>query len=275
MGWRVMAGVLTAIACGSSDAHINPAVTLGMAIAQGDFSKVATYYPGADAGRDGGGGVGVAALSSALGRDSRQGREAGLLLTGPAIKSTGANIFSEVIGTFMLVPIIGAIFSKSVSLSGPAPALGPFLVGVVVWVIGLCLGGTTGFAINPARDLGPRIMHAILPIPGKGGFELGLRGVPLIGEVIGGVLAGALIKAALSVAALACNASAWVCLPFSCCAVGLWKAQAFQAPCNKLRASIRLPDARSPGFADSAGAKPGWSGRSASRKRIPKARSTR
>jgi len=196
-GLAVMAGVLTAIACGSSDAHINPAVTLGMAIAQGDFSKVATYIPAQFLGAM------VGALFVWLHYRPHfavtpdQGAKLACFSTGPAIPSTGSNIFSEMLGTFMLVLIIGAIFSKSVSLGGPAPALGPFLVGVTVWLIGLCLGGTTGFAINPARDLGPRIMHAILPIPGKGGSNWGYAAIPLIGEVIGGVLAGAFIKAAL------------------------------------------------------------------------------
>jgi len=196
-GLAVMAGVLTAIACGSSDAHINPAVTLGMAVAQGDFSKVATYIPAQFLGAM------VGALFVWLHYRPHfavtpdQGAKLACFSTGPAIPSTGSNIFSEMLGTFMLVLIIGAIFSKPVSLGGPAPALGPFLVGVTVWLIGLCLGGTTGFAINPARDLGPRIMHAILPIPGKGGSNWGYAAIPLIGEVIGGVLAGAFIKAAL------------------------------------------------------------------------------
>jgi glycerol uptake facilitator protein len=106
----------------------------------------------------------------------------------------GSNLFSEALGTFMLVALIGALFSKSVALAGPAPALGPFLVGAIVWLIGLALGGTTGFAINPARDLGPRIMHAILPIPGKGSSNWGYAIVPVLGGLIGGVIAGAFIK---------------------------------------------------------------------------------
>lgn len=194
-GLGVMAGVLTAIACGSSDAHINPAVTLGMAIAQNDFSKVATYLPAQLLGAM------VGALFVWLhymphfAVTTDKGSKLACFSTGPAIPSTGSNIFSETLGTFMLVMLIGAIFSKSASLSGPAPVLGPFLVGLAVWLIGLCLGGTTGFAINPARDLGPRIMHAILPIPDKGGSNWGYAGVPIIGGLVGGVLAGAFIKA--------------------------------------------------------------------------------
>jgi len=195
-GLAVMAGVLTAIACGSSDAHINPAVTLGMAIAHGDFSNVATYIPAQLLGAM------VGALFVWLhymphfAATADKGSKLACFSTGPAIPSMGSNIFSETLGTFMLVLIIGAIFSKSVSTGGPAPALGPFLVGVAVWLIGLCLGGTTGFAINPARDLGPRIMHAILPIRDKGGSNWGYAMVPVVGGIIGGVLAGAFIKAA-------------------------------------------------------------------------------
>jgi len=112
--------------------------------------------------------------------------------TGPAIRNTPANIISEVIGTFLLVLIIASIVK-----TGPAPGLVPFLVGATVWAIGSGLGGTTGFAINPARDLGPRIAHAILPIPGKGGSDFGYGlAVPVLGGLIGGALAGLFIKLA-------------------------------------------------------------------------------
>lgn len=193
-GLAVMAGVLTAIACGSPDAHINPAVTLGMAIASGDFSKLVPYT--------------IAQLLGAFvgailvwihyfphwSQTADQGLKLACFSTGPAIRATGANIVSELIGTFALVFVIAAIFSKSVAVGGPAPALGPYLVGVTVWVIGLCLGGTTGFAINPARDLGPRIAHAILPISGKGSSDWGYAFIPVIGGLLGGALAGFAIK---------------------------------------------------------------------------------
>jgi len=94
--------------------------------------------------------------------------------TAPAIRNVVANLLSEIIATFLLVFVIGAIFSKSVSAAGPAAGLGPYLAGSLVWGIGLSLGGSTGYAINPARDLGPRIAHAILPIAGKGGLRLEL-----------------------------------------------------------------------------------------------------
>jgi glycerol uptake facilitator protein len=115
--------------------------------------------------------------------------------TGPAIRAIVPNMLSEVIGTFVLVLVAGAIFSKAVSPTGPAAGVGPYLVGSLVWGIGLCLGGTTGYAINPARDLGPRIAHQILPIPGKGSSDWGYAMVPVIGPLIGGALAGAVVKA--------------------------------------------------------------------------------
>jgi glycerol uptake facilitator protein len=198
-GWglAVMAGVFTAIACGSPGAHINPAVTLGMAVVQGDFSNVLPFIAAQMLGAIVGATLVWLHYLPHWAVTPDKGAKLACFCTGPAIPSTGANILAEVIGTFSLVMIIGTIFSKSVSLSGPAPGMGPFLVGATVWVIGLCLGGATGFPINPARDLGPRIAHAILPIAGKGGSNWGYAAIPLIGEVIGGVLAGAFIKAAL------------------------------------------------------------------------------
>jgi glycerol uptake facilitator protein len=87
-----------------------------------------------------------------------------------------------------------AVFSKTVSPAGPAAGLGPYLVAAIVWGIGLSLGGTTGYAINPARDFAPRIAHAILPIPGKGGSDWGYSWVPVAGPAIGGIIAGILFK---------------------------------------------------------------------------------
>jgi glycerol uptake facilitator protein len=118
----------------------------------------------------------------------------GCFCTAPAIRSTVANLLSEIIATFVLVFVVGAIFSKAVSASGPAGGLGPYLVGSLVWGIGLSLGGPTGYAINPARDLGPRIAHALLPIAGKGGSDWRYAPIPVVGPLIGGVLAGALLR---------------------------------------------------------------------------------
>ncbi|MCA9947489.1 MAG: aquaporin family protein, partial [Anaerolineales bacterium] len=115
--------------------------------------------------------------------------DAGLKLavfsTGPAIRNTTANIITEIIGTFVLLVGVHAIFAGSVS-----DALGPFLVGSLVWGIGLSLGGPTGYAINPARDLGPRIAHFLLPIAGKGDSDWGYGWIPVVAPIVGGILAG-------------------------------------------------------------------------------------
>jgi glycerol uptake facilitator protein len=101
---------------------------------------------------------------------------------------------SEIIGTLVLVFVVGAIFSKVVAANGIAPGLGPYLVGSLVWGIGLSLGGTTGYAINPARDLGPRLAHYVLPIAHKGSSDWKYALVPILGPLIGGALAGTMIR---------------------------------------------------------------------------------
>ena len=90
--------------------------------------------------------------------------------------------------------VIAAIFSKRSGASGVSPGLGPYLVGSLIWGIGLSLGGTTGYAINPARDLGPRLAHAVLPISGTGDSDWSYAAVPVVGPVIGGALAGLLVR---------------------------------------------------------------------------------
>ena len=191
-GLGVVAGVFTAIACGSGDAHINPAVTLGFAISSGDFGKFVPYLIAQVLGGLVGGILVWIHFLPHWAETPEAGSKLACFSTGPAIRNMPANIISEVIGTFLLVLIIASIVK-----TGPAPGLVPFLVGATVWAIGSGLGGTTGFAINPARDLGPRIAHAILPIPGKGGsdFSYGFS-VPVLGGLIGGALAGLFIKLA-------------------------------------------------------------------------------
>jgi glycerol uptake facilitator len=196
-GWAfaVMAGVFAAIACGSKDAHLNPAVTLGFAVSTGDYSKLAPYITAQLLG----------ALAGAIlvwlhflphwKETPESNLKLAVFCTGPAIRNAAANLISEIIGTFVLVFIVGAIFSKAVSKVGVAAGLGPYLVGSLVWGIGLSLGGTTGYAINPARDLGPRIAHALLPIPGKRDSDWGYAGIPVVGPLLGGSLAGFLLRA--------------------------------------------------------------------------------
>jgi glycerol uptake facilitator protein len=115
--------------------------------------------------------------------------------TAPAIRSTGANLVSEIVGTFVLVFVASAIGSAGVAGAAPATNLGPALVAALVWGIGLSLGGPTGYAINPARDLGPRIAHAMLPIPNKGGSDWGYSWIPVVGPIIGACGAAMLWKA--------------------------------------------------------------------------------
>lgn len=112
--------------------------------------------------------------------------------TSPAIWSLPANLLTEIIGTAVLVFAIGAIFGTASHPFPIAPGLGPYIVGVLVWGIGLSLGGPTGYAINPARDLGPRLAHAVLPIVGKGTSQWRYAWVPVIGPLVGSVI-GALV----------------------------------------------------------------------------------
>jgi glycerol uptake facilitator protein len=196
-GWAfaVMAGVFVAIACGSSDAHLNPAVTLGFAVSSGQFAKVAPYIVAQMAGAFVGGALVWLHFYPHWKETPDQGLKLAVFCTAPAIRRFGANLISEVIGTFVLVFVVGAIFSKAVAASGPAAGLGPYLVGALVWGIGLSLGGTTGYAINPARDLGPRLAHAALPIAGKGPSDWGYAIVPVLGPLLGGALAGIVLRA--------------------------------------------------------------------------------
>ena len=195
-GWAVavMAGVFTAIACGSSDAHLNPAVTLGFAARDGHFAKFVPYLVAQMLGAITGATLVWLHYYSHWQETADAAAKLGCFCTAPAIRKTFANLLSEVIATFVLVFVAGAIFSKSVASAGPAAGLGPYLVGSLVWGIGLSLGGPTGYAINPARDLGPRVAHAILPIAGKGGSDWGYAPIPVLGPLTGGLLAGVLLR---------------------------------------------------------------------------------
>jgi glycerol uptake facilitator protein len=194
-GWAfaVMAGVFTAIACGSSDAHLNPAVTLGFAVRAGGFGKCLPYITAQILGAV----CGATLVCIHYWPHWKETPDAALKLacfcTGPAIRRLIPNLISEIIGTFVLVFVVGAIFSRSIAVPGPA-SLGPYLVGSLVWGIGLSLGGTTGYAINPARDFGPRLAHAILPISGKGGSDWSYAPIPIVGPLLGGALAGWLLR---------------------------------------------------------------------------------
>jgi glycerol uptake facilitator protein len=166
-GWAfaVMVGVFVSITFGSPDAHLNPAITVGIAFRTGDFSKIPTYIPAQLLGAF----VGAILVWLQYLPHWRRTADAGAKLacfsTSPAIRHAGFNFLSETLATAVLV--IGATAIGSKAVGSPPPGLGPFLVGTLVWGIGLSLGGSTGYAINPVRDLGPRLAHAILPIAGK------------------------------------------------------------------------------------------------------------
>ena len=189
VGWglAVFGGVSVSYASG---ANLNPAVTIGLLVA-GQFPQgigVALVYIVAQV---------VGAIVGAVlvwltfkkhfDAETEPGTILGVFSTGPEIRSYGWNLVTETIGTFVLV------FAVIAFSNGGTPAqLGALPVTLIVVAIGSCLGGPTGYAINPARDLGPRIAHAFLPIPNKGGSDWGYAFVPIVGPIIGGVLAGAL-----------------------------------------------------------------------------------
>ena len=195
-GWglAVICAVIVALAVGSN-AHLNPAVTIGVGIATGEWGSAGAYIAGQLLG---------ALLGAVLvwlhylphwaQTDNTMAKRA-CFCTSPAVRHTPANVLAEIIGTFVLVFVAAAISSDNLSPKGLAPGFGPFLVGLLVWGIGLSLGGPTGYAINPARDLGPRLAHALLPIAGKGSSGWDYAAIPIVGPIIGAVLAGLAVVA--------------------------------------------------------------------------------
>ena len=185
-GWG-MAVAMAVFAVGQfSGAHLNPAVTLGFAtIGETEWSEVPEYLGGEFVGAMLGAFLVWASYSNHWRATEDPGLKLAVFCTAPAIRNTVANIVTEIIGTFLLVFGVLAIFANEATA---ADALSGLLVGLLVLAIGLSLGGPTGYAINPARDLGPRIMHAILPIPGKGGSDWSYAWIPVVAPIIGGVL---------------------------------------------------------------------------------------
>ena len=196
-GWAfaVMAGVFVAVACGSSDAHLNPAVTMGFAISSGSFAKLGPYVVAQMLGAFAGAVLVWLHFLPHWKTTEDPNLKLACFCTIPAIRKFAANLVSEIIATFVLVFVIGAIFSKAVVGNGPGWGLSAYLVAALVWGIGLSLGGTTGYAINPARDFGPRLAHALLPVANKGKSDWGYAVVPILGPLIGGALAGSLMRA--------------------------------------------------------------------------------
>ncbi|GAA2157507.1 MULTISPECIES: MIP/aquaporin family protein [Glycomyces] len=218
-GWLAIAfgwgfAVLTAayISAGISGAHLNPAVTLGLAV-QGNvpWDQVPVYILSQMVGAILGATLAWAAYYGQFQahmadienqpeavegpEDAKAGPVLGIFSTGPEIRSTAQNLVTEIIATFVLV---FAILTQGLNADGNGlGTLGVLITSLVVVSIGLSLGGPTGYAINPARDLGPRIAHAILPIKGKGRSDWGYAWIPVVGPIVGGVAAGLLYNVAL------------------------------------------------------------------------------
>lgn len=197
-GWglAVFAGVYGAW---KSGAHLNPAVTVGL-LANGaefydpneaipvDFLSTMVYFAGELVGAFVGAVLAYVAYKKHFDMDADPATKLAVFSTGPAIRSYTWNFLTEVIGTFVLVYVI-------LQFGNTPSELGPLAVALLVVAIGASLGGPTGYAINPARDLGPRIAHALLPIRGKGSSDWGYSWVPVVGPLVGGALAGVLAAA--------------------------------------------------------------------------------
>jgi glycerol uptake facilitator protein len=197
-GWALAVFTGVAVAGPYSGAHLNPAVTIGLAVA-GKFSwSLALPYIGAQmAGAAAGATLVWLQYRDHFAETDNAALKLAVFCTGPAIARTSSNLISEIIGTFVLIFVI--FYFTGAELGTEKTPLGLGTVGAIpvtflVWVIGLSLGGTTGYAINPARDLAPRLMHALLPIPGKGGSNWKYAWIPVIGPVIGALLAALLYQ---------------------------------------------------------------------------------
>jgi glycerol uptake facilitator protein len=195
-GWALAVFVGVVIAAPFSGAHLNPAVTLALAIAQ-KFSWaqaplfILAQFLGAMLGTS----VVWMMYRDHFNKTADTGLKSAAFCTAPAIKSNVSNFFSEMVGTFVLIFVI-FYFTNAELGTDKTPiglgSLGAIPVAFLVWAIGLSLGGTTGYAINPARDLGPRIMHALLPITGKGSSNWAYSWVPVAGPLVGSALAALL-----------------------------------------------------------------------------------
>lgn len=195
--WALAVFMGVVVAGPYSGAHLNPAVTVGLAIA-GKFDWVmAPGYIGAQI-------IGAiigALLSWITYKDHFESETdhrtiAAPFGTSPAIRNLPSNLFSEILGTFILILVILYITGAKIEDANQTPvglgSVGALPVALLVWVIGLSLGGTTGYAINPARDFGPRLMHQLLPIKGKGSSDWGYAWIPVLGPLIGATLAAVL-----------------------------------------------------------------------------------
>jgi glycerol uptake facilitator protein len=184
----VVAGIY--VAGQASGAHLNPAVTIALA-ASGSFewAQVPVYVAAQMLGAFVGACLVYLQYKPHYAMTDDQGSKLATFATAPAVRDTPSNLIGEFIGTFVLMFCLGAIGANKFDAG-----FNPLAVGIMVSVIGLSLGGTTGYAINPARDLGPRIAHALLPISGKGSSDWGYAWIPIVGPILGGICGSLLWK---------------------------------------------------------------------------------
>jgi glycerol uptake facilitator protein len=192
VGWALAVFVPATIFGAASGAHFNPALTLAIAVTGGmSWALVPGYILTQFAGAFVGAFLVWLMYKNHFDETADPGTQLGVFSTGPAIPNTPLNLISEIIGTFVLV------FTLLACKADVATKAGNFYVWAVICTIGISLGGTTGYAINPARDLGPRIAHALLPMKGKGKSDWGYAWIPVIGPVIGAILGGVVAQAVL------------------------------------------------------------------------------
>ena len=185
-GWGFAVAIAVYVTGWVSGAHINPAVTIGFMVSgQVGFGTALVYFCGQFIGAFLGAVLVWLVYLPHWEKTEAPELKLAVFCTGPAIRSYGRNMLTEIIGTAMLMVGVLGIFNANNGLGG---GIGPYLVGILVFSLGLSLGGPTGYAINPARDLGPRIAHAVLPIAGKGRSDWGYSWVPVVGPVIGGII---------------------------------------------------------------------------------------
>ena len=185
MGWGIAVAIAAFVSGNLGPSHLNPALTIGVAL-KGDlpWASVLPYILAQFAGAMVGQFLVFLQFKPHYLAEENPANVLGTFSTDPAIKDTFSNLISEILGTFVLVLTIFAL-----GLYKLQAGIGTFAVGTLIVGIGLSLGGTTGYALNPARDLGPRIMHSLLPIPNKGNGDWSYAWIPVVGPIIGAVLA--------------------------------------------------------------------------------------
>lgn len=193
-GMAVVAGIFTAIAFGSPGAHINPTITLTVALLSGNWSNVGVFWIAQILGAFAGASLVWMTYLPHWKVTPDAGAKLSIFCTTPAIRNLPANLLTEMIATTCLIVVGFSFGSKAVSSTGLPVGFGPWLWGVLVWALGLSLGGPTGYAMNPARDFGPRMAHALLPISDKGNSDWGYALVPIVGPLIAGGIGAAIIR---------------------------------------------------------------------------------